>query len=483
MPMRPSLEAMGRILNQCGVGLPPHALGQLWQYHQMLRAANERLNLTRIHQFENMVLKHYVDSLLVLKFVPELPSPLVDMGTGAGLPGIPLAIARPDTEIILADSRRVRTAFLEEVVRALGLTRVRVHTGSVGERFTEPVRGVITRAVLEVGQTLEAVGACLDPGGRVILMKGPGCDAEIQAARAIEQPRFQLELDHAYAIPGTPHQRRLLIYRREREREGDTELRPGEERLIRSAANPWFKRAKKLLTGKGVREERLALASGARVVRETLARHGDKAAAWITEEAGPPPPEDARQCLGWVKLSERLHAELDPFGTRGPLLLVRVPEIGSWRDDEEWPEGCTLFVPFQDPENVGAVVRSAAAFGTRRIVLTQEAAHPFHPKALRAAGPAVFDVAFERGPSLGGLEVAHVPLLALGLSGPAIDQAVWPERFGLVAGLEGLGLPEALKEPHRLLRIPIAPCVKSLNAAAATAIALYEWRRKHPLAP
>ena len=60
----------------------------------MLRAANAELNLTRIHNFENMVLKHYVDSLLVLKFV-ELPSPLIDMGSGPGLPGIPLKIARP----------------------------------------------------------------------------------------------------------------------------------------------------------------------------------------------------------------------------------------------------------------------------------------------------------------------------------------------------------------------------------------------------
>ncbi len=54
----------------------------------MLRSANAELNLTRIHNFENMVLKHYVDSLLVLKFV-ELPSPLIDMGSGPGLPGVP----------------------------------------------------------------------------------------------------------------------------------------------------------------------------------------------------------------------------------------------------------------------------------------------------------------------------------------------------------------------------------------------------------
>ncbi len=76
----------------------------------MLRSANTQLNLTRIHNFENMVLKHYADSLLVLKFI-ELPSPLIDMGSGPGLPGVPLAIARPASRIILAEPRRAPPNF------------------------------------------------------------------------------------------------------------------------------------------------------------------------------------------------------------------------------------------------------------------------------------------------------------------------------------------------------------------------------------
>ena len=102
--VRPGPDSLGAILKRCGIVLEPVQLETLWRYHRMLREANARLNLTRIHNFENMVLKHYVDSLLVLRFA-ELPSPTIDMGSGPGLPGIPLKIARPAVPMILAEPR------------------------------------------------------------------------------------------------------------------------------------------------------------------------------------------------------------------------------------------------------------------------------------------------------------------------------------------------------------------------------------------
>ena len=101
-------DSLVALVERCGLRLTPAQYDQLWAYHGMLRAANADLNLTRIHNFENMVLKHYVDSLLVLNFL-EPPSPLLDMGTGAGLPGIPLKIARPGLEVILAEPRGARS--------------------------------------------------------------------------------------------------------------------------------------------------------------------------------------------------------------------------------------------------------------------------------------------------------------------------------------------------------------------------------------
>jgi tRNA G18 (ribose-2'-O)-methylase SpoU len=140
------------------------------------------------------------------------------------------------------------------------------------------------------------------------------------------------------------------------------------------------------------------------------------------------------------------------------------------------PKGAVPFIAFQDPANVGAVIRSAAAFGVRTIVLLREAANPYHPKSIRAAGTAVFLVEFMEGPSIRDIESAKIPIVALSLGGTDIAHFQFPERFGLLPGMEGPGLPGELLRVEKL-RIPIAPDVESLNAAAAVTIALYEWRR------
>src|SRR3954471_6845744 len=198
-PGRASLEA---ILRRGGIALGPAQLDQLWAYHRLLRGANAELDLTRIHNFENMVLKHYVDSLLVLEFV-ELPSPLIDMGSGPGLPGIPLKIARPDVEMILAEPRKARAEFLRTTCESLGLEKGEVFAGKVGPNFPRSVAGVITRAVASVPETLDRVANRLAPGGQMLFMKGPDCDSEIAEAGRSHAESFRLVADHAYQIPGT----------------------------------------------------------------------------------------------------------------------------------------------------------------------------------------------------------------------------------------------------------------------------------------
>ena len=456
--------------------MSPPQYDRLWAYHRMLRAANADLNLTRIHNFENMVLKHYVDSLLVRKFV-DLPSPLMDMGSGAGLPGVPLKIAEPGLTVVLAEPRGGRAEFLSEVCARLGLDGVEVFAGKVNSRFTRKVGGVITRAVASIPETLDRVANCLDPGGRMIFMKGPECDAEVAQAAETHATSFRLAADHAYRIPGTSHERRLVVYERlEGEASASGVVSAGSHggpiREVSSDTNPTFKLCRDLLTGRGIRKNGRAILAGTRQVAEVLDRFPDRVEGWLTDRNGPPPPSGVL----WVRLADPLFQELDVSGTHAPLLLVRVPDLPEWSADAPWPEGCTLFVPFQDPENVGAVLRSAAAFGVARAVLLRECAHPFHPRSARAAGPALFQVPLLHGPSLRELATGGAPLIALATDGPAIDADPFPERFGLVPGLEGPGLPPQLRGGLRR-RIPIAPGVESLNAATATALALYVWSR------
>jgi tRNA(Leu) C34 or U34 (ribose-2'-O)-methylase TrmL len=187
------------------------------------------------------------------------------------------------------------------------------------------------------------------------------------------------------------------------------------------------------------------------------------------------PPPDTAGSLPWHQLAPELLRELDIFGTRAPLLLIRLPDMPPWAPSEGFPPGASVMIPFQDPENVGAAIRSAAAFGAAQAILLAESAHPFHPKALRASGGAVLSLPLRSGPALGAVS-PELPIVALSADGIDIRQAEFPEAFGLLAGLEGPGLPERWR--RRAVRISIRPEVESLNAAAAMAVALYEWKRR-----
>jgi 16S rRNA (guanine527-N7)-methyltransferase len=471
----PVIEDMGALLLKCGIQLDHRQLKCLWMYHGLLREYNPILNLTRIRNFKNMVLKLYADALLPANML-DLPSPLLDLGTGPGMPGIPLKIYRPHLEILLAESREKRADFLRHAVDHLKLTDIRVVAGRITPRFEEPVAGVITRAVETIARTLERISGCLDRDGRVIFMKGPHCDAEIAAASAAFSNTYALVIDRQYGIPHTAHQRRLLVYRRLDEpllRRRAKATTVYVVRTISSGQNPLFKHCRKLLTGRGIRKLGQALVAGVKPVSETLTGAPQRCEAWLSCDE--PPPSGGPPHLKWFRFSPALFRELDTFGTHSPLLLITLPDIRPWEPLEGFLPGCSLMIPFQNPDNVGAAIRSAAAFGASQVILLAESAHPFHPRALRASGGSVLRVQLRQGPALDKLP-ADLPIMALSPEGADIRQAAFPPSFGFLAGIEGPGLPAAWR--RRALGIPISPAVESLNAAAAVAVALYEWKRK-----
>ena len=180
-------------------------------------------------------------------------------------------------------------------------------------------------------------------------------------------------------------------------------------------------------------------------------------------------------------LKKALYNDLDAVNTGGPLLLAEKPALKDWEGKTQ--AGCTLVVPFQDPANVGSVVRTAVSFGVEQILLLKEAASPFHPKSIRSSAGSVFQAPLVYGPSFAELaeyiQKNNIPALALDTTGKNIKEIEFPERFLLIPGLEGQGLPE--KIPVQAVAIPIDDKMESLNATVATACALYEWQSRRVL--
>lgn len=210
----PTLQSMIALIRKSDIKLNKEQIDQLWRYHNLIRNRNQDRELTRIIGFEPMIIKHYVDSMIVGKFFP-LPSPLVDIGTGAGFPGIPLKIRYPHLKLILAEPRPKRIAFLKEAITELRLKNVEVFEHKVVSRsFTTPVKGVITRAVEDIEKTILRSSGCLENGGHLIFLKGPAVDPEITIAMKRFGYAFELVLNKTYKLPHSGHTRRLVVFKK-----------------------------------------------------------------------------------------------------------------------------------------------------------------------------------------------------------------------------------------------------------------------------
>lgn len=194
----------------------PHAERlRLVEFYQLLMHHQLRDNVTRLILFRDIAIKHFIDSLIVDRLT-TLTFPLLDIGTGPGFPGIPLKIIHPNDKILLAEGVKRRVDFLKAVREQMQLNELQIVGRNIDSTFELPVKGAITRAVEDVAVTLKRLTGCLETGGRVFLMKGPGVDPEIKKAKADPeiQEQFRLVNDIDYELPKTPHKRRLVIFER-----------------------------------------------------------------------------------------------------------------------------------------------------------------------------------------------------------------------------------------------------------------------------
>lgn len=184
---------------------------QLAQFYRLLMQEQDVQNFTRLLKFRDIAIKHFIDSIIVSRLT-DLRYPLLDVGTGPGFPGLPLKIVAPDQHILLAEGVQKRVAFLKKAREELHLEKLDIIGRNINKFFVYPVNGVITRAVEDMRNTLGNVVSCLQEGGRVYFMKGPGADPEIPMALETWGEHYRLIDDIAYDLPKTENHRRLVIF-------------------------------------------------------------------------------------------------------------------------------------------------------------------------------------------------------------------------------------------------------------------------------
>lgn len=187
-------------------GISAEAAEKLDAYAALLVEWNQKMNLTAITDPEEMLVKHFADSLTLLPLLPETPCRLIDVGTGAGFPGVPLKVARPALNITLLDSLNKRLVFLEAVCAALGIETARVHAraeeGGRQAALRERFDVATARAVASLPTLCEYCLPFVKVGGVFLAMKGPDGHKEAQnAAPAMELLGGKLKEVRSVTLP------------------------------------------------------------------------------------------------------------------------------------------------------------------------------------------------------------------------------------------------------------------------------------------
>ena len=226
------VEKMQEKSKDLGVRFLVEQTEQFFEYMNLLIEWNEKMNLTAITEPEEIILKHFIDSITILKHIPD-DSEIVDVGTGAGFPGIPLSIMNPTLKITLVDSLNKRLVFLQEVINKLKLQNVEIVHARAEEfgqnkKYREGFDIATSRAVANLSTLSEYLIPLAKVGGKVISMKAANATEEInEAQKAINILGGITEKVEEFNLPQSDIGRTVIIIKKEKQTPSKYPRKPG----------------------------------------------------------------------------------------------------------------------------------------------------------------------------------------------------------------------------------------------------------------
>lgn len=207
------------VSNKIDISLTNEQVNEFEKYKDLLLEWNEKINLTAIVDEKGIIIKHFIDSLVLLKYINGNKK-VIDIGTGAGFPGIPLKIANDDLDITLLDSLNKRINFLNTVIKELDLNRIEAIHGRTEEfggnkLFREKYDLAVARAVAKLNVLAEYCLPYVKVNGFFICMKGPNIEEELlEAKNAINVLGGKIEKVEEFTLPEIEDKRSIIIIRK-----------------------------------------------------------------------------------------------------------------------------------------------------------------------------------------------------------------------------------------------------------------------------